>query len=84
MQAAWGARGEELLWNRQPGRDKGKCLFYFRQLCLASSQEVIRESVLVVSGSCASCYVRDYLGSMGVSTWDFGDPGELTLYRFSQ
>jgi hypothetical protein len=75
-----GARGEELLWGRQPGNDKGKCSCDFRQLCFASSQEIIRGSVLVVSGSCAFHYVRGNLGSLGVSTWDFRDPGELTLY----
>jgi hypothetical protein len=60
MQAALGDRGEELLWGRQPGSDKGKCL--------------------VVSGSCTFHCVRGYLGSVGVSAWDFWDPGELTLY----
>jgi hypothetical protein len=62
MQATPQARGEELLWGRQPGHDKGKCPCNFRQLRLASSQETIRRSVLVVSGSYTFCYIRDYLG----------------------
>jgi hypothetical protein len=80
MQAAPRARGEELLWGRQPGSNKGKCPCDFRQLLLASSQEVIKGNILVVSGSCAFRYIRGYLGSVGVSAWVFWDPGELTLY----
>jgi hypothetical protein len=79
VQGAWES-GEELLWGRQPESNKGKCLCDFRQLCLAGSQEAIRGSVLVVSGSCAFCYVGGYLSSVGVSTWDFWNPGELTVY----
>jgi hypothetical protein len=79
MQAAPEARGEELLWGRQPGSNKGKCPCDFRQLHLASSQEAIRGSVLLVSGSYAFRYVRGYLDSMGISTWDFRNPGEFTL-----
>jgi hypothetical protein len=79
MQAVLRARGDELLWGRQPGSDKGKSPCDFRQLWLASSQEAIRGSVLVVSGSCSFGYVRGYLGSVGVSAWYFWDTGELTL-----
>jgi hypothetical protein len=78
MQAALRARGEELLW--QPGSNKGKCPCDFRQLSLASSQEAIRGCVLVVPDSCAFPQVRSYFGRVGVSAWDFWDPGELMLY----
>jgi hypothetical protein len=44
MQVAPGARGDELLWGRQPENDKGKCPCDFRQLHLASIQEAIRGS----------------------------------------
>jgi hypothetical protein len=73
MQAALGAGSEELLWGRQPGNDKGKCPCDFRQLHLPRSQEMISGSVLVVSDSCAFCYVSGYLGCVGVSAWDFWD-----------
>jgi hypothetical protein len=81
MQAMPGDRGEELLWDRQPGCDKGKCLCDFRQLHLANSQEAIKGGVLLVSGSYIFCNVRDYLGSMGggLPAWDFRDSKELTL-----
>jgi hypothetical protein len=40
MQSAPEATGEELLWDRQPGSNKGKCPCDFRQRHLASNQEV--------------------------------------------
>jgi hypothetical protein len=43
MQAAPQARGEELLWGRQPGSNNGKCPCGLRQLHLLLSQRLLRQ-----------------------------------------